>query len=433
MTCCAMVGRLSSREGEVLDSRLYREGMGGPKRTVARARELCYHTLVMSDNRHVMESTAADGPDLSTVEIKAMLEGVFAIEDITTGLGKVRATRVRGEFLQVTGSAWALLSPRFAARGYKLAFRRDDEGDSILIMARQAERPQRVTLAIILTVATVFSMLFTHAVPLGHPEMSWALVWSLIPDALAFTAGLLAILVAHELGHFFVARHFGVAVSLPLLIPFPASLFGTMGAVIVMREEPPHRRALLLISAAGPLCGMVVALPVVLIGLALSEVAPLPLAEPYLLEGNSLLYALLKRLVLGEWLPSGGMDVMLHPLAMAGWAGLWVTFLNLIPGAQLDGGHIAQALLGRRARYVTYAVAAGTALLGLLWTGWLIWTAIILFFSRHQALPADDITPLTRGEKGLALFMLVMLLLTFVPWPLRIVDPLGNLGLGGFV
>ena len=380
-----------------------------------------------------MGAKASGDPALSTVQIKAMLDGIFTIEDVTTGLGKVRATRVRGRFLQETGSAWELLSPRFAARGFKLAFRRDELGDSILIMVRQAERPQRLSLAIILAAATVLSMLFTQAVPLGHPEMSWALVWSLMPDALAFTGGLLAILVAHELGHFFVARHFGVAVSLPLLIPFPASLFGTMGAVIVMREEPPHRRALLLISAAGPLCGLLVALPVILIGLALSEVAPLPIAEPYLLEGNSLLYSLLKRLVLGEWLPRGGMDVMLHPLAMAGWAGLWVTFLNLIPGAQLDGGHIAQALMGRRARVVTYVVAAVTALLGMLWTGWLIWTAIILFFSRRQALPADDITPLTRREQGLALLMLVLLIFTFMPWPLRIVDPLGNLGLGGLV
>ena len=387
----------------------------------------------MTTKQEPANRRASGGPPPSLAEIRQMLDGVFEIADITTGMDKGRITRVRGRFLGDTQAAYAALAPRAAACGMQVLFRRDGEGDSILLTSRPAERPQRRTLAIVLAAVTVLSMVFTHAVPLGDPDLSWALVWSLLPDALYFTAGLLGILVTHELGHFLVARHYGVAVSLPLLIPFPGSLFGTMGAVIVMREVPPHRRALLLISAAGPLSGLVVALPVLLIGLALSSVAPLPLNEPYLLEGNSLLYALLKRLVHGRWLPSNGMDVMLHPLALAGWAGLWVTSLNLIPGAQLDGGHIAQAVLGHRARYVTWAVIALAVLLGIGWTGWFIWAAIIFFFSRHKALPADDITPLTRRERMLALLMFVLFLLIFMPWPLRIIDPLGNLGSAGLV
>jgi membrane-associated protease RseP (regulator of RpoE activity) len=129
-----------------------------------------------------------------------------------------------------------------------------------------------------------------------------------------------------------------------------------MGAVIRMKSVPPSRRAMLLTGAAGPLAGLVVAVPLLIWGLSLSNVAPLPTGGEYMLEGNSLLYAALKRLILGAWLPAGGVDVNLHPMAFAGWAGLLVSALNMIPAGQLDGGHVAYALLGERARYLTYLV-----------------------------------------------------------------------------
>jgi membrane-associated protease RseP (regulator of RpoE activity) len=166
-----------------------------------------------------------------------------------------------------------------------------------------------------------------------------------LADGLPYSVPLMAILVCHEFGHYFAARIHGVPASLPYFIPLPPplGLLGTMGAVIV-QSPTTDRKKLIDIGAAGPLAGLAVAIPVLLYGLSLSEVRP---QAPFgYQEGNSLLYAGLKWLVKGEWLPGGGRDVVLHPTAMAGWAGLLVTALNLLPIGQLDGGHVATAYFG---------------------------------------------------------------------------------------
>jgi len=178
---------------------------------------------------------------------------------------------------------------------------------------------------------------------------------------------------------------------------------------------------MLLIGMAGPLAGLLVAIPVLLYGLHLSQVTPLPARGGYLAEGNSLLYLLLKRLVLGQWLPAGGFDVDLHPLAFAGWSGLLVTSFNLIPAGQLDGGHIAASALGSRARVLVWPIIAVLLVLGIWWQGWFLWAALIWLFSRQQAQPLDDVTRLTRGELAVALCWLVLFVLIFIPIPMRVV------------
>ena len=167
-----------------------------------------------------------------------------------------------------------------------------------------------------------------------------------LTDGLSFSIPLLAILLCHEMGHYVAARIHGVPASLPYFVPLPPGigLFGTMGAVI-LQSRTTDRRKLIDIGAAGPLAGLVVAIPVLAYGLHLSQVGPI---AGGLQEGNSLLYAILKRLVCGAWLPDGNTDVNLHPMAFAGWAGLFVTMLNLIPISQLDGGHVAIAFFGNR-------------------------------------------------------------------------------------
>src|SRR5688572_16220033 len=181
--------------------------------------------------------------------------------------------------------------------------------------------------------------------------------WPELLTGWVYAVPLMGILTCHELGHYIAARWHGVAASLPYFLPlYKLSPFGTLGAVITM----PHirsRNALLDIGAAGPLAGIAVAIPVLCAGLALSPVEPHP-STAYIQEGQSLLYWLLKRLVAGD-IPEGH-DVMLHPTAEAGWVGLFVTMINLLPWGQLDGGHIAYALLGPRqnqlARKVRLAV-----------------------------------------------------------------------------
>jgi membrane-associated protease RseP (regulator of RpoE activity) len=139
-----------------------------------------------------------------------------------------------------------------------------------------------------------------------------------------------------------------------------------------------------------------------------------------MMEGNSILYALIKVLLFGRFLPSGGWDVFLHPVAFAGWAGLLVTGLNLIPAGQLDGGHIVAAALGDRARTLTMALTGALALMGLLWQGWFLWALLVFFFGRRRAVPLDDVTPLKPWEKGLAAAMMVLFVLVFTPIPLEV-------------
>ncbi len=228
-----------------------------------------------------------------------------------------------------------------------------------------------------------------------------------------FSIPLLSILGVHEMGHYAAARRHGVAVTPPYFIPAP-SFIGTFGAFIKIKSPVPHRNALLDIGAAGPIAGAVVAVPVLLVGLSLSSVRPasglvgIPL-------GESLLFRAATYAVIGS-VPQG-VDVVLHPVAFAGWIGLLVTALNLLPSGQLDGGHIAYALFGARYAKVARAVPFLLLPMGLLWGGWVIW-AVMLFFlgTRHPAPVFEDI-PLTRGRRIVGIVSGALFLLCFTPSP----------------
>lgn len=198
---------------------------------------------------------------------------------------------------------------------------------------------------LILFVATVFSVFRAGSEYTGSPA-AWTDVPGLFARGWAFAVPLLAILLCHEFGHYIAARIHRVDASLPYFLPLPLlNPFGTLGAVIAMRGRIRSRDALLDIGAAGPLAGLLVAIPVLAIGLMLSPVAP-TVDGHYVQEGQSLLYLAMKRVVVGP-IPDG-YDVQLHPTALAGWAGLLVTMLNLLPWGQLDGGHVAYALFGSK-------------------------------------------------------------------------------------
>ncbi len=256
-----------------------------------------------------------------------------------------------------------------------------------------------------------------------------------------FALTLLGILTAHELSHYFVGRWYGSPLSLPYFIPFPLSVLGTMGAVIVQRGPMRSRKALFDIGVAGPLGGLIVAVPLLFIGLALSEVGyPTDFIPPRLLrevglqqEGNSLLYLAAKYIVHGRILPSpDGMDVWLSPpsrggsIAFAAWAGLLVTSLNLFPIGQFDGGHIAYALWGRRA----WKIARGFLFLMFAWgfflvvmgnsagTTWIIWAGVGAFMGPRHPPPLNDLTPLKGWRRLLGWFMVLVFFLILVPVPL---------------
>jgi membrane-associated protease RseP (regulator of RpoE activity) len=259
-----------------------------------------------------------------------------------------------------------------------------------------------------------------------------------------FAVPLLGILLTHEFGHYFAARYHRVPASLPYFIPLPfLSPFGTMGAVIAMRGRIRSRQALLDIGAAGPLAGIVVAIPVLLYGLFLSEVKKLA-TGPYEQEGQSLLYVLLKWIAHGH-IPADS-DVYLHPTAMAGWVGFLVTMLNLLPFGQLDGGHIAFALFGERqndfAKWVrrgllilfayNVAIFFGPILLGTSklsrWDAlgnsatWLVWYGLLGLLARlgGRDHPPFEPGPLSAGRKGVGWLCLFLFILLFMPTPFAV-------------
>ncbi|MFW5748101.1 MAG: site-2 protease family protein [Chloroflexota bacterium] len=238
---------------------------------------------------------------------------------------------------------------------------------------------------------------------------------------LPYASSILLILGAHEMGHYLAARHHRTAASLPYFLPFPFGIFGTFGAAIRLREPMRNRKVLLDIGAAGPLAGLVFAIPILLIGLATSAVGTI--GSSGIVEGNSILYAVSKIIVFGEFLPDGGRDVYVNQLAWAGWTGLLVTGLNLIPVGQLDGGHILYSLLGRLASVLYYPITAALVLLTLLVAVELfVFVLLILLLGNIHAVPLDDITRLDPRRRQVAVLALVVFVLVFVPQPLRVID-----------
>lgn len=228
-----------------------------------------------------------------------------------------------------------------------------------------------------------------------------------------FSVPLLAILGVHEMGHYTAARRHGVAVTPPYFIPAP-SFIGTFGAFIKIKSPIPHRNALMDIGAAGPIAGAVVAIPILLVGLGLSVLKPssgltgIPL-------GESLLYRAAEYVVFGD-VPKG-VDVVLHPVAIAGWIGLLVTALNLLPSGQLDGGHVAYALFGARYAKVARAVPFVLLPMGYFWGGWVIWAVLLFFLGTRHPEPVFAEMPLSRGRRLVGLVAGTLFVLCFTPSP----------------
>lgn len=233
-----------------------------------------------------------------------------------------------------------------------------------------------------------------------------------------YSFGVIAILLSHEMGHYLMCRRYHIPATLPFFIPLPLySPFGTMGAMIQMRGYIPHRKALFDVGAAGPIAGLLVSIPVLYFGILLSDIVPAEHINPELSIslGEPLLFKLMSLLVLGN-IPDT-FDVQLHGLAYAGWVGLFVTSLNLLPIGQLDGGHIFYSLFGQRGfKFMPiFIVALGG--LTIIYFGWALLFLLLLWFGRKHPPPMDDYTPLDNKRRILAYLMFVVFLLTFTPKP----------------
>lgn len=387
-----------------------------------------------------------------TEVLTSLVQSVFTVETLTLGDTK-RGYVVRyAGHLHAADSAVAYdqLAASLSSYGLTPLFEMV-AGEQYVTLVHEAPKPDtgKPSRNLIFFAITLLSVLFTGAIfESALPETAGFL--DIMQDALvhiwrgwSFAVSLLSILVAHEFGHYLMGRHHKTAVTLPffLPLPYPFSILGTLGAVIQMKERPKNKRTLFDIGIAGPLAGLVVAIPVLLYGLSLSKLSVL--SGQGMLEGNSILYLLAKFAVFGKWLPEpatygnlhpflywvrylftgvpapiGGLDVQVHNIAWAGWAGLLVTSLNLIPVGTLDGGHILYAALGDKAKKFANGIFITMIVLGFFWEGWWLWVVMLYFLGRHHAVPLDQITELDPMRKKLAKLMLLIFILVFIPVPL---------------
>ena len=392
---------------------------------------------------------------------------IFRIEDVTAGDPREWIARYRGRLLsEDTVAAYDQLAD--AVRGHNLTplFRKGEDGKHVIFLVQSLVPPKlspRPTINIILFVLTILSVMLTgvdippEAMPTdGSFPLSAFLRY--IFTGWPFALSMVGILFAHEMGHYIACRHYKVPATLPYFLPAPfLSPLGTLGAFIMMRGIPKNKRVLFDVGVAGPIAGLVIAIPVLFIGLYLSHLGPVerpPAGLSGLLEGNSIFYLFSKYLVFGEllprplstgglsqamyWLqyfftaqpiPFGGLDVQLHSVALAGWAGLLVTALNLVPVGTLDGGHVAYGLFGEKARKIfPFAIGALIALsvLPIILTfsldsfniSWILWVMILYWLGNVRTQPLDDITELDTPRRALGFVMLIVFILLFTPIPL---------------
>jgi membrane-associated protease RseP (regulator of RpoE activity) len=395
--------------------------------------------------------------DTRQAQLLPVVERMMSVRAVESTAGAAPTLVFRGRLTADASQAWAALAPEFEKSSLTLLLRREGNEDlavGVPALAAPARPNPLVNAALFgLTLLSVaYAGVVNGASYLQPAAESMADLRLFSPGSIllgaAFTASFLGILLAHEFGHYVAARRHGMPVSLPYFIPFPLSPLGTMGAAIRLLAPPRDRRVLLDIGMAGPLAGLAVAIPLLLIGLALSRVEPLPASSlgfaGLSLEGNSVIYLLAKLLIKGELLPApatygavspivywlryvlmgvpapiGGRDVMLHPVAWAGWAGLLITALNLVPAGMFDGGHTIYVLVGRKAARLLPFLVAVLVLLGFAWTGWWLWAGLVLLLGRTYATPLNDITPLDPKRRRIAVLGLVLFLLLFMPVPFR--------------
>lgn len=395
-------------------------------------------------------------PDLppNPEQIDILIRRIMHVEDTTLGNPNLGyAVRYRGRIYQEdTAAAYRQLEEALKSYDFTPLFRREGDRHVILLVKGVIRpKPSNPWVNLILFILTIISVIAAGGLSGSEPIPAgfFPIIGAIIARGWSFTVALLAILAAHEFGHYLMGRKNKVAVSLPYFIPMPPpfGIFGTMGAFINMKSIPRNRRELLDIGVAGPLAGMIVAIPVLLLGLKLSSLSVVQVSVApgtSILEGNSLLYLFAKFAVFGKLLPApvdyggftpflywvryfftssplpiGGLDVMLHPVAWAGWAGLFVTAVNLIPAGQLDGGHVSNVLFGRVwSKRIFYIIIVTLAMMGFLWNGWWLWAAIVFLIGRTQAEPLDMITPLDAKRKWVGALALIVFIITFTPIPL---------------
>jgi hypothetical protein len=388
--------------------------------------------------RRTVASSRAAGDRLGGAISAISPETLAALQSRVAPMLAVTGHKIYGNVVQFSGHLRG--EPNEMFRKIREAFADDpitpmllegNEGDVSLVMlpADQVEAESKAVnwpLHWLLFFATIATTTWAGALDAGvnllrQPER--------FAVGLPYSLALLLILGSHELGHYFAARIHGIQVTPPYFIPVPFAL-GTFGAFIKIKSITPDRRALFDVAVAGPLAGLVFAIPALLIGLRFSEVLPADasVGQVGVNVGSSILLSCLATISLGATALDGN-HLVLHPLAFAGWLGLIVTALNLLPIGQLDGGHISHALFGsRNARGISMVAMVSLFLLALfVWPGLMFWAFIVFFIAGTRDAPAaNDLTPLDFPRKALGYFAFLLLLLIIVPVPHSLYEAIGT-------
>ncbi len=320
----------------------------------------------------------------------------------------------RAETPDVFQNLWAI----FAERGFNFSYKKE-LGEHILIASPLVR--ERHWINVILLIVTIFTTMVMGSILFGvDPTVNPGDILKGIP----FTIAIMTVLGTHESAHYIVAKKHRMHTSLPYFIPFP-SMIGTMGAVIKHRGPIPDRKALFDVGVSGPLVGLFVSIIVTTVGLLQP---PLPVVQTdnqfQILLSPPLLFELITRFIPAKE------NSPIHPVAFAGWVGMLVTALNLIPAGQLDGGHVLRAMLGEKASYVSKALPFVLFFLGSYMTFimkldgsiWIFWGILLLFFvSMGHPKPVNDEIPIGKGRMilGIITFILGLLCVTLIPFQIQ--------------
>lgn len=353
--------------------------------------------------------------------LRAEIEGLMRLGDIQAS-DRGDSVIFTGRLVASSHEVYRILRDRFRRLGYTPFLRRENGKDYVVAQKGVSIfSPSNPLINLVLLIATLVTTMMAgasiaevnivRAFRLAFVAGQWASLAEALLQGAPFAIALLLILGVHEMGHYVAARIHGAHVTLPYFIPVPFGL-GTFGAFIQLKSPVENRRALFDIGLAGPLAGFVVALPLMVAGLLASSVVPAAGGQP---SGQSILLDWLVKLIH----PHGpGYTIALDPIAIAAWFGILVTGFNLLPLGQLDGGHVAYAVLGRAARPLAYLMFGTLILMGFtLWSGWWTWAVLVLLTGLRHVEPLDDITPLDPVRKFIGVLTLIWFILIITPKP----------------
>jgi membrane-associated protease RseP (regulator of RpoE activity) len=373
----------------------------------------------MPDEYKPPDSSANIPTNLDIELLKSEVGQYFPFYDMKYGLDTaIFSCRIDETLLE---NNFDLLRISLSKKGYIPMLRYENGEHTIYIIKKPERKKKPIWINIVLLIATIITTTLAGSfqwVSIDNTDILEMLSpYYILNGFVFFSIPLLLILGIHEMGHYFASKKHNIEASLPYFIPLPPPIFilGTFGALISTREPIPNRKALLDIGAAGPICGFLVAIPVSLLGLFFMQQNPmLPSGDG---GGITIMFPLILQFLSSFFvIPQ---NTIIHPTAFAGWVGLFVTSLNLLPVGQLDGGHVSRALFKEKSKYLTWVVIGAILVLGLFYAGWFIFFIFIIFLlGTHHPAPLNELQQLDIKRKIIGLAALIIFVLCFASIPM---------------